>query len=180
MKTWLLYELRQHLLDDQCGPYQNIYLQESELINTIINLLIVDLEDLEFAFKGEHTMTGYMEKLMEVIELNRIAQLQRISWTVRPNSWTLWRYAAKLQPNGSTLKGHLIIEKNQTILAKDETIAANGSTETIQERVTIKWLHHIRTKYHLLMFAWIKKESENNFIITYFKHLSILFYYCKV
>jgi len=76
-----LEELRQRLLDDQRGPYQNVYLQECELINTLINLVIVDLKDLELAFKGELTMTGYMEKLMEAIELNRIpTEWAKKSW----------------------------------------------------------------------------------------------------
>lgn len=47
-----------------------MYLQECELINTIINLLIVQLKDLALAFKGELTMTAGMEAMMECIALN--------------------------------------------------------------------------------------------------------------
>jgi dynein heavy chain, axonemal len=62
------------LADDTRGPYQNVYLQECELINTLINQIIIDLKDLELAFKGELTMTAAMEDLMENIFLNKICK----------------------------------------------------------------------------------------------------------
>jgi len=69
------------LADDTRGPYQNVYLQECELINTLINLIIIDLKDLELAFKGELTMTAAMEDLMENIYLNKIcAEWAKKSW----------------------------------------------------------------------------------------------------
>jgi len=49
-------------------------LQECELINTLINQIIIDLKDLELAFKGELTMTAAMEDLMENIFLNKICK----------------------------------------------------------------------------------------------------------
>jgi len=51
-----------------------VYLQECELINTLINQIIIDLKDLELAFKGELTMTAAMEDLMENIFLNKICK----------------------------------------------------------------------------------------------------------
>ena len=62
------------MADDTRGPYQNVYLQECELINTLINQIIIDLKDLELAFKGELTMTAAMEDLMENIFLNKICK----------------------------------------------------------------------------------------------------------
>jgi dynein heavy chain len=74
-------EINSKLADDTRGPYQNVYLQECELINTLINLIIIDLKDLELAFKGELTMTAAMEDLMENIYLNKIcAEWAKKSW----------------------------------------------------------------------------------------------------
>jgi len=51
------------------------------LINTLINKVIVDLKDLDLAFKGELTMTAAMEDLMENIALNKIcAEWAKKSW----------------------------------------------------------------------------------------------------
>lgn len=49
-------------------------MQECELINTLITQIIIDLKDLELAFKGELTMTAAMEDLMENIYLNKICK----------------------------------------------------------------------------------------------------------
>lgn len=51
------------------------------MINTLINKVIVDLKDLDLAFKGELTMTAAMEDLMENISLNKIcAEWAKKSW----------------------------------------------------------------------------------------------------
>lgn len=85
-----LEELRQRLIDDSRGPYQNVYLQECELINTLISMIVGDLKDLELAFKGELTMTSYMEKIMESIEFNRIpVEWMKKSWKTS-RSLTSW------------------------------------------------------------------------------------------
>jgi len=60
------------------------------LINTLINMIIVDLKDLDLAFKGELTMTAGMEDLMDKIQLNRLPEeWAKKSWmTTRGlNSW---------------------------------------------------------------------------------------------
>jgi dynein heavy chain, axonemal len=82
------------------------------LINTLINLLIVDLKDLELAFKGELTMTGYMEGLMEAIELNRI-----------PTEWAKksWKTSRALSSWVENLKQRL----EQLNLWKDEPTQIN-------------------------------------------------------
>jgi len=51
------------------------------LINTLIKIIVIDLKDLDLAFKGELTMTAAMEDLMENISLNRIcAEWAKKSW----------------------------------------------------------------------------------------------------
>ena len=60
------------------------------MINTLINMIIVDLKDLDLAFKGELTMTAGMEDLMDKIQLNRLPEeWAKKSWmTTRGlNSW---------------------------------------------------------------------------------------------
>lgn len=76
--------------DADRGPYQNVYLQECELINTLINQVIGDLKDLDLAFKGELTMTASMEALMDNFALNRLpAEWAKKSWDTNRglNSW---------------------------------------------------------------------------------------------
>lgn len=83
-------EINSKLSDDQRGPYQNVYLQECELINTLIKQVTTDLKDLDLAFKGELTMTAGMESLMDDISFNRIpAEWMKKSWmsTRGLNSW---------------------------------------------------------------------------------------------
>jgi len=83
-------EITQRMNDEQRGPYQNVYMQECELINTLIAVVVVDLKDLDLAFKGELTMTAAMEDLMEKIMLNRLPdEWAKKSWmTTRGlNSW---------------------------------------------------------------------------------------------
>jgi len=85
-----LEELKARLIDDSRGPYQNVYLQECELINTLIGVIVGDLKDLDLAFKGELTMTNYMEKIMTAIELNRIpVEWNKKSWKTT-RSLTSW------------------------------------------------------------------------------------------
>jgi len=75
-------EINGKLTDESSrGPYQNVYLQECELINTLIKIMVTDLKDLDLAFKGELTMTGAMETLMENIMFNKIgAEWSKKSW----------------------------------------------------------------------------------------------------
>lgn len=74
-------EIASKMSDDQRGPYQNVYIQECELINTLLNLMIGQLKDLELAFKGELTMTAAMEDMMEKIAMNRLSdEWAKFSW----------------------------------------------------------------------------------------------------
>jgi dynein heavy chain len=58
-----------------------VYLQECELINGLISIIVSDLKNLELAFKGELTMSNYMENMMVAIELNRVpVEWAKKSW----------------------------------------------------------------------------------------------------
>jgi len=77
-----LDEIMGKLADDSTrGPYQSVYIQECELINTLIGQIVNDLKDLDLAFKGELTMSAAMEDLMENIAMNKIcAEWAKKSW----------------------------------------------------------------------------------------------------
>jgi len=47
-------------------------MQECEYMNTLIKIIVVSLQELDLAFKGELTMTEKMEDLMSAILLNKI------------------------------------------------------------------------------------------------------------
>jgi len=48
-------------LTDEPGPYQNVFLQECEVMNVLINEIVGSLKEIELSFKGELTMTEKME-----------------------------------------------------------------------------------------------------------------------
>merc|ERR1711937_14876 len=60
------------LSEDGRTPYQNAFMQECEYMNVLIRVIVASLADIELAFKGELTMTGQMEMLMDSIALNRV------------------------------------------------------------------------------------------------------------
>lgn len=47
-------------------------MQECEYMNILIHVIVVSLQELELAFKGELTMTENMENLMQSIVLNKV------------------------------------------------------------------------------------------------------------
>lgn len=65
-------EVAGKLNDDTRGPYQNVFLQECEQMNTLIDSIILSLSEVQQAFKGELTMSEDMEKLMDSIFLNKV------------------------------------------------------------------------------------------------------------
>jgi dynein heavy chain len=48
-------------LTDEPGPYQNVFLQECEVMNVLIYEIVNSLKEIELSFKGELTMTEKME-----------------------------------------------------------------------------------------------------------------------
>jgi dynein heavy chain len=59
-------------LNEDKDPYQNVFLQECELMNVLIHEILKSLQEIELSFKGELTMTPKMEALMDSIALNQI------------------------------------------------------------------------------------------------------------
>lgn len=65
-------DIASKLGEDSRGPYQNVFMQECEHMNALIRSIVVSLQELELAFKGELTMTENMESLMAAIVINQI------------------------------------------------------------------------------------------------------------
>lgn len=59
-------------MTDDRGPYQNVFLQECEVMNVLINEILRSLQEIELSFKGELTMTEKMEQLMDAIYLDKV------------------------------------------------------------------------------------------------------------
>lgn len=41
-------------------------------MNAVIDVILADLEDIKLAFKGELTMTADMEKIMNMVFINKV------------------------------------------------------------------------------------------------------------
>jgi hypothetical protein len=65
-------DISSKLGDEARTPYQNSFLQECEYMNVLIRAVVVSLNEIELAFKGELTMTERMEALMASININRV------------------------------------------------------------------------------------------------------------
>lgn len=53
-------------------PYQNVFIQECVVMNTLITEIIRSLQEIELSFKGELTLSEKMEALMNCIFLNKV------------------------------------------------------------------------------------------------------------
>jgi dynein heavy chain len=76
-------------LDEQ-GPYQNVFIQEMEVMNVVLNEIRRSLKELQLGFSGELTMSDSMENLMLSLYLDRIpSSWAKIAWpSLRPlASW---------------------------------------------------------------------------------------------
>jgi len=62
------------LLDDP-GPFQNVFLQECELMNGLLFTILRSLEDLDLGFRGELTMSEQMETLQDALFLDCVPQV---------------------------------------------------------------------------------------------------------
>jgi hypothetical protein len=60
-------------ISEERGPYQNVFLQEREVMNVLINEIVGSLKEIELSFKGELTMTEKMEQLMDSIYLDKVS-----------------------------------------------------------------------------------------------------------
>ncbi len=78
-------------LSEDRGPYQNVFLQECEQMNVLINEIVNSLKEIELSFKGELTMTEKMEQLMDSIYFDKV-----------PASWSKHAFSSN-RPLGSWL-----------------------------------------------------------------------------
>lgn len=75
---------------EEVGPYQNVFMQEMDVMNILITEMIRSLKELQLGFAGELTMSDAMENLKTSLYLDRIpATWQKRAWpSLRPlSSW---------------------------------------------------------------------------------------------
>jgi dynein heavy chain len=65
-------EVLNRIGDDVKTPFQNSFLQEVAYMNILIETIVSDLFSIGLAFKGELTLTGEMEDLMNAIFMNKV------------------------------------------------------------------------------------------------------------
>ncbi|CAM9682439.1 unnamed protein product, partial [Phaeothamnion confervicola] len=64
---------------EEAGPYQNVFMQEMDVMNTLLAEMLRSLKELQLGFAGELTMSDAMEKLMDALYLDKVPP----SWTKR-------------------------------------------------------------------------------------------------
>jgi dynein heavy chain len=62
---------------DDVGPYQNVFLQECERMNALLDEITRSLIELDLGFRGELTMSESMEQLQRALVMDKVAD----SWT---------------------------------------------------------------------------------------------------
>lgn len=75
---------------DDVGPYQNVFLQEMEVMNNLLAEIVRSLKELQLGFAGELTMSDAMDTLKSSLYLDRIPPTwQKRAWpSQRPlQSW---------------------------------------------------------------------------------------------
>ena len=70
-------------LDDQ-GPYQNVFIQEMDIMNVLLSEIKRSIKELQLGFAGELTMSASMEDLLNCFYLDRV-----------PSSWAKLAWASK-------------------------------------------------------------------------------------
>lgn len=76
-------------LEEQ-GPYQNVFIQEMDVMNNLLAEMMRSLKELQLGFAGELTMSDAMDALKSALYLDRIpAAWQKRAWpSMRPlSSW---------------------------------------------------------------------------------------------
>jgi len=84
---------------DEKGPYQNVFLQEMEVMNRLLQEMVRSLKELSLGFKGELTMSDAMEAVMNALFLDVLpASWTKVSWPSRkPLSVWLINFHNRLQ-----------------------------------------------------------------------------------
>ena len=78
-------------LDEQ-GPYQNVFIQEMDIMNVLLAEIKRSIKELQLGFAGELTMSDAMESLMTSFFMDNIPPIwAKLSWpSMRPlGSWIL-------------------------------------------------------------------------------------------
>jgi dynein heavy chain len=76
---------------DDLGPYQNVFIQEMDVMNNLIAEIIRSLKELQLGFEGALTMSDAMDALKSSLYLDRIPpSWQKRAWpSLRPlGSWS--------------------------------------------------------------------------------------------
>ena len=85
--------IRAELSDsDALGPYQNVFLQECESLNVLLDEVARTLDELNLGFAGDLTMSAAMEELMDNLYADTVpSSWSKIAWpSMRPlGSWIL-------------------------------------------------------------------------------------------
>lgn len=67
-------------LDEQ-GPYQNVFIQEMDIMNVLLTEIKRSIKELQLGFAGELTMSDAMENLMTSLYMDRVpATWSKLSW----------------------------------------------------------------------------------------------------
>jgi dynein heavy chain len=75
---------------EELGPYQNVFMQEMDVMNILLTEIVRSLKELQLGFAGELTMSDAMDGLKTSLYLDRIpAAWQKRAWpSMRPlSSW---------------------------------------------------------------------------------------------
>jgi dynein heavy chain len=89
---FVLYAVDLALEDVGIGPYQNVFIQECNAMNTLMTEIKRSLKELGMGFAGELTMSEKMEDLMNSMFLDRVPDTwEKLAWdSVRPlASWLI-------------------------------------------------------------------------------------------
>ncbi|KAH8052760.1 dynein light chain binding protein [Aureococcus anophagefferens] len=69
---------------DEKGPYQNVFLQEMEVMNKLLGEIVRSLKELALGFKGELTMSDAMEAVMNSLYMDTVpGKWVKFSWPSR-------------------------------------------------------------------------------------------------
>eukprot|EP00828_Plagiopyla_frontata_P040725 TRINITY_DN55_c0_g1_i5.p1 TRINITY_DN55_c0_g1~~TRINITY_DN55_c0_g1_i5.p1 ORF type:complete len:913 (-),score=135.15 TRINITY_DN55_c0_g1_i5:161-2899(-) len=83
-KVFNIEDTKSKLVDETRGPYQNVFLQELEYMNSLITEINKSLQDIDLGFQGQLTISEKMEEIIDSVSLNRI-----------PKSWQALAYPSK-------------------------------------------------------------------------------------
>jgi len=65
-------EIKSDLEADEIGPFQNVFIQECESLNRLVEEIVRSLTELDLGFRGDLTMSDAMEALSESLYLDRL------------------------------------------------------------------------------------------------------------